>query len=110
MQRISDQLQQQLSILLTKANDPRLHSVSVTGVDVSPNMANANVYFSVLDELSLPEIQKGLNNAAGFLRSELAHAVNLKTTPKLRFVYDDSISRGNYLSTLIDLGIDKNKG
>lgn len=107
MERISDQLQRELSLLITKANDPRFQTVSITGVDVSPNMANANVYFSVLDEAILAEIQTALNHAAGFLRSELAHAINLKTTPKLRFVYDNSITHGNRLSTLIDAGIKK---
>ena len=107
MQRISDQLQRELSLLITKANDPRFHSISITAVDVAPNMATANVYFSLLNETDLPEIQKALNNAAGFMRSELARTLNLKTTPKLRFVYDNSIRYGNHLSTLINTGLKK---
>lgn len=109
MQRISDQLKRELSLLVTKANDPRFQSISITSVDVSPNMANANVYFSALNEDGIPEIQQALNHAAGFMRSELARALNLKTTPKLRFVYDNSISYGNHISTLINTGLKKSE-
>ncbi len=106
MQRIADQIQRELAVLLnTKAHDPRFHTVSITAVDVSPDMANATVLVSQLNENHVKETLSALNKAAGFLRYELAHTLNLRVTPKLRFVYDESISRGQHIDRLIEQAI-----
>lgn len=103
MQRIADQIQRDLAQLLrTKVNDPRFHALTITAVNVAPDMANASVYISLLEEQHMQETLSALNKAAGFFRRELAHSLNLRITPRLRFIYDQSILRGNRLSTLID--------
>jgi ribosome-binding factor A len=103
MQRIGDQIQCELSqLLLIKTNDPRLHRLSITAVQVSPDMANATVFISEQSEKPVKETLSALNNAASFLRRELAHALNLRITPRLKFVYDKSILQANRLSDLID--------
>ena len=102
MGRIADQLRQELAVLIREEmRDPRIGMVSVTDVTVSKDLANANVYVTVLGAEAKPAIET-LNQAGGFLRSLLAKNINLRTTPKLRFIYDKSIEQGRHLSALID--------
>lgn len=108
MNRIAEQVQTELgNLLFRKAHDPRFQNVSITAVNVSPDMANANVYVSFLNDAEIKPILKALNKAAGFFRSELAHTLNLKKTPKLFFIYDQSIQKGGQLSSLINESIRK---
>jgi ribosome-binding factor A len=102
-QRIGDLIQRELSDLLAReVRDPRIGMVTITSVDVSPDMSHAKVFFTVLDAEKLPDIQEGLGRAAGFLRSQLARRVKLYSIPELRFQYDESIERADRLSRLID--------
>jgi len=89
-------------VLRREVRDPRVAGISLTDVEVSPDYAHAVVYFSCLDPAQVPTAQEGLGRAAGFLRSQLAQRVKLHATPDLRFVYDESIERGDRLSRLID--------
>lgn len=91
--------------LLTKVADPRIGLVSVTGVRVSPEFDTAQVFVSVLgDETVRKETMRGLRSAASFLQAELARAIRMRRTPRLRFVYDDSLDRGLRVdATLRDL-------
>lgn len=103
MQRIGDEIQRELAqLLLTKTNDPRFQPLSITAVDVSPDMANATVLVTTLDAQNIKETLAALNHAAGFFRRALAHALNLRITPKLHFTYDKSILHANHLAALID--------
>jgi len=89
-------------ILRREVRDPRVVGVSLTDVEVSPDYGHAVVFFSCLDPNQVPVASEGLKRAAGFLRSQLAQRVKLYATPDLRFVYDESIERGDRLSRLID--------
>jgi ribosome-binding factor A len=81
--------------LLTKVQDPRIGIVSVTQVETSPEYDTARVFVSIYgDEAARAESLKGLKSAAPFLQAELAKAVRLRRTPRLRFIYDESIERG----------------
>lgn len=88
-------------LLLRKIKDPRLGLVSITGVDVSPDMSQAKVFYSLLDDRDQKEVQKGFVRAAGFLRRELAHKLNLKSMPRLVPVYDASLKEGMEMDALI---------
>jgi ribosome-binding factor A len=100
--RISDQLKQQLALLIqNELRDPRLGMVSVLDVKVSRDLAHADVFITVLNA-EPKEAVAALNNASGFLRSLLAKNLNLRVTPRLRFVFDESVERGRKLSSLID--------
>jgi len=121
-QRVADQIQRILADLIRREiRDPRVGMVSVTSVNVSRDFAYANVFVTVLSsglvqdgfgsqlkdmgELDRREIDDSLaalNKAAGYLRSLLGKELSLRTTPALKFHYDDSIARGSYLSNLID--------
>ncbi|MEW5913643.1 MAG: 30S ribosome-binding factor RbfA [Thermodesulfobacteriota bacterium] len=88
-------------LLLKKVRDPRVGMVSLTGVDVSPDLSQAKVYYSLLDQERRAEAQAGLEAAAGFLRRELAARLNLKSMPRLIPVYDHSLARGERMDQLL---------
>ncbi len=100
--RISDQLKQELALLIqNELRDPRLGMVSVLDVKVSKDLAHADVFITVLNA-DTNEAVDTLNNASGFLRSLLAKNLNLRSTPRLKFIFDESVERGRKLSSLID--------
>ena len=104
-ERLNHLIQIEISDLLHKhINDPRLNGlISVTGVEISKDLRNAAVSISALgDNLDREAVLKGFKSAAGFLRRELAHRLNIRVTPELSFEFDDSIERGVKLVTLID--------
>ena len=102
-QKVADLIQRELSELIRlELRDPRVGMVTITSVDVSPDLSHAKVFITLLQAEKLKETLQGLQRAAGFLRSQLAHRMKLYTTPELRFVYDESVERGDHLSRLID--------
>ena len=102
-QKLGDLIQRELSDLLQRElRDPRVGMITITGVDVSPDISHAKILYTTLDAAHVPEAAKGLKRAAGFLRSQLARRIKLYTTPELRFEYDESVERGDRLSRLID--------
>jgi ribosome-binding factor A len=107
-QKLGDQIQRELSDLLARElRDPRVARVTITSVDVSPDLSHAKVFFTLLDKERLEDTLHGLRRAAGFLRSQLARRVKLYTTPEIRFEYDESVERGDRLSRLIDAALGK---
>ena len=87
--------------------DPRLGMVSVIDARVSRDLSHADIFFTVMGADSA-EAAEALNHASGYLRTLLAKKINLRATPKLRFIFDESVERGRYLSTLIDQAIATN--
>lgn len=105
--RVADQIQRELAELISRElKDPRIGMVTLTGVELTPDYAFANVLFTVLaapgDDKAVAESLAGLRASAGFLRRELGRRVRIHTTPQLRFVHDPSVERGLALSQLID--------
>jgi ribosome-binding factor A len=107
--RVAEQIRQELaSILMREMKDPRVIGVSFTAVDVTSDLEHAKVWFTTFN----PDQQaalKGLASAAGFLRSELAKRMTIRTVPKLNFHYDESVERGAYLSNLIDRAVEEDQ-
>ena len=102
-EKVGDQIQRELSDLVkNELRDPRVGMLTITSVDVSPDLSHAKVFITVLDKQALEGTLAGLKRSAGYLRSQLARRNKLYTTPELRFVYDDSVERGTHLSSLID--------
>ncbi len=88
-------------IIQQEVTNPNFGLVTLSAAKVSRDLSHAKIYFTVLsDEPQQAEVI--LNDAASFLRSILAKAMKLRTTPQLHFVYDESIEYGKRLSRLID--------
>jgi ribosome-binding factor A len=103
-QRVGDQIQRELAELLRlHVKDPRIGMVTVTAVEVSPDLSHAKVFFTHLAgaEHAVAAVE-ALQHSAGYLRTELAHRFKLYSVPQLHFAYDDSIESGLRLSRLID--------
>lgn len=102
-EKLGDLIQRELSDLVRRElRDPRVGMITLISVDVSPDLSHAKVFFTTLSKEHIGEASEGLARAAGFLRSQLARRIKLYTTPELRFVYDQSVERGDHLSRLID--------
>jgi ribosome-binding factor A len=100
--RIGDEICQELATLIrSELRDPRIGMVSVVGARVSRDLSHADIYVTVLGA-EVKDSVAALNHASGFLRSLLARNINLRTTPRLRFIYDETVERGRKLSALID--------
>ena len=103
-QRVGDQIQRALAPILREGvKDPRVGTITVTSVEVSPDLSHAKVFFSHLaGSEQRAEAVAALQHTAGYLRRELSHRLQLYSVPQLHFVYDDSIESGMRLSQLID--------
>ena len=109
-QRLGDLIQREVSDLIRlEVRDPRVGMITITSVDVSPDIKHAKIFFTVLEKEKLPATLEGLKRAAGFLRAQLAKRIKMYTTPELRFVYDESVERGDHLSRLIDAALKPRK-
>lgn len=103
IQKIEDRIFEEVStILLMEVSDPRLASVSITKVKVDRELAFANIYVSSLEGSdAADEIIAGLKHASGFLRRELAHRIEIRHTPRLRFFWDPSPEHADRIDQLI---------
>jgi len=103
--RINGEVQRELSnIIRGEIKDPRINPLtSVVAVEVAPDLKTCKAYISVLgDEESQAKTLAGLKSAEGFIRTKLAKTVNLRNTPEIRFVLDQSIEYGVKMSKMID--------
>ena len=109
-QRLGDLIQREVSDLIRlEVRDPRVGMITITSVDVSPDMSHARLFFTLLEKDKLEDTLHGLKRSAGFLRSQLARRLKIYTTPELRFEYDESVERGDRLSRLIDSAVKPRK-
>jgi ribosome-binding factor A len=89
--------------LRTKAADERLLSVTLTAVDISPDLKNATVFYSMSgDESKRAEIDKALSGATGFFRKQVAASIELRYTPKLTFKFDEFSQSSIKMSRFLD--------
>lgn len=100
--RINDEIQRELADQLRNLKDPRVSGmVSITRVDTTNDLRYAKVYISALDKTQEKDVLKGLKSASGFLRRELGRALQLRYTPELQFIGDDSIQHGAHILELL---------
>ena len=103
--RINGEVRRELSaIIQNEIKDPRIHPMtSVVEVEVAPDLKSAKAYISVVgDEQAQRDTLEGLRSAEGYIRRALARTVNLRNTPEIRFIMDQSIEYGVHMSKLID--------
>lgn len=106
--RINDAVAEELAIALREVRDPRIvnNFVSITRAEVAPDLRNATVYYSCLENDA--EVREGLGKVTGILRHHLATALNLRITPELYYVKDGSMEHGAKIASILkDLGFGK---
>lgn len=89
------------TILANDSRDELLKTVTITGCTVTNDLCYAKVYFTSTSSLTNKEMEKELKEAAGYIRHELAEKLEVRHTPELQFVYDESIAYGNRIEELI---------
>ena len=102
--RINSEVQRELSSIISRElKDPRIHPMTtVVSVEVTPDLKYCKAYISVLgDEKAQQDTLKGLKSAEGYIRRELARTLNMRNTPEIRFVLDQSIEYGVNMSKKI---------
>jgi len=109
--RVGEQIQRELAVLIQQEiKDPRLGMVTVSAVEVSRDLSVAKVFVTVFDEQhDIAQSLEALNHAAGFLRHCLGKSMSLRSVPILKFIYDESVSQGNRLSSLIDEAVNTDR-
>ena len=110
-ERMASLIQDELSeLILKKLKDPRIGFVTLTGVDLSPDLKWARVYYTVMGkEEEKDETQKALEHSAGFLQHKIALALKLRFTPKLTFQLDESLEEGMKIDGILrDLNFKNN--
>ncbi len=102
--RINTEVQRELSNIIRELKDPRVAPwTSVVAAKVAPDLKTCKAYISVLgEEKAQTETLEGLNRAVGYIRRELARTLNLRNTPEIRFILDQSIEYGVNMSRKID--------
>ena len=103
--RINSEVQRELAnIIRGEIKDPRIHPLtSVVTAEVAPDLKTCKAYISVLgDQEAQEKTLEGLNSAVGYIRRQLARNLNLRNTPEIRFIMDQSIEYGVHMSKLIN--------
>ncbi len=109
-QRVSQQIQKEVAIILQReVKDPRIGMVTVSGVDVSRDLAYAKVFVTLLNnegnDDGVQESLEGLKEASGYIRQLLGKALRLRIVPELQFAYDNSLVEGLRMSGLVSKAV-----
>ena len=104
VQRVEKIIERELaSIIFSEVHNELIKFVSITKVALNKDMSVAMVWYTVLgNDGEIEATKKALEQAKGYLRSELAHRLDLRKTPELRFKYDESLAYGNHISEVIE--------
>ena len=103
--RLAEQIQREVDdILLKRVRDPRVQDITITGVDVTGDLQQATIYYSLLSDKASDgeKAQQGLDKAQGLIRSELGSRLNIFKTPELTFKRDPSVAYGSRIDQLIN--------
>jgi ribosome-binding factor A len=104
LERIDEEIKRELSHIITYevSNSNVTGMVSVTKVHITPDLKYAKVYVSMLGSKSVEKTLEGLKSSSGFMRTKLAQTLNLRVTPELSFVYDDSAEKGEKIDRILN--------
>ena len=102
LNRINEEMLREMAQIIRTIKDPRVNSgfVTITHCDVSGDLKFAKIYFSVLNG-DISEVKKGLISAKGYIRREIAGRLNMRNTPEITFVSDDSMAKGDKISKIL---------
>lgn len=101
--RVGQQVHQEVArIFLTDISDPRLQGLEITDVDMTPDLRNARIYYTLLEQEDPPAgLEEVLEGVVGFVRSELASRLELKYVPEVQFFFDEAVRRGRRIDELL---------
>lgn len=102
--RLNEEISKELASILRTVKDPRITDsfVSITRVDCTPDLKYCKIYFSKMGtKHDDKDVKKGLESASGYIRRGLATGLNLRATPELKFIVDDSIKNGAHINELL---------
>lgn len=104
LKRIASQINQELcDICANEAHDSLLKIINITGVVVTNDLGLARVYFITRSDMDKKALEKELNDdTAGYLRTKIANRIEIRHTPKIRFIFDESVAYGNNIEKLIN--------
>ena len=104
MDKVNEELKKEISVIIDQdlRNQNITGLISVTKVKTAPDLRTARVYISLLNCKSKKNTLEGIKKASGYIRSEIAKRVNLRNTPEIKFIIDQSIEYGVRMSKLID--------
>lgn len=103
LDRIESNLVKEISyILANEVKDQDIKFVTVTACHVTSDLSYAKVYYTVLDDTKRDSTAKALKNASGFIRKELMDRVDIRYTPELEFIFDNSIEYGKKIENIIE--------
>ncbi len=101
-QRIASEMMRIISeILGEEARDNLLKTITITGCDVSADLSFAKVYFTSMSNMDHKQLMKELEQASSYVRKLVSEKMNLRNTPKLKFLYDESIAYGDKIERII---------
>jgi ribosome-binding factor A len=102
--RIAERIREELSeIILMKSSDPRIKGITITGAKVDRELAYAEIYVCAIEGIQREsDVIAGLEHAQGYLRSELAHRMELRVFPRLRFHWDPTFENADKIDRLIN--------
>jgi len=103
IERLNDQFQKEISIIIqTEVKNQDIKFVTITGCEITNDLSFCKVYFTVFDTTKKESTLKALNGAKSFIRGKLSQRIEIRHTPELKFIYDDSIDYGNKIEKLIE--------
>lgn len=103
IERLNHTFMEEISqILMTEIKDEDIKFVTVTGVEITSDLSFAKVYVTVFDETKKDSTLKALNGASHFIRGKLSERVEIRHTPELKFLYDESIAYGEHIEDIIE--------
>jgi len=110
IERLNHTFVKELSIILSQEiKDEDIHFVTITDCSITTDLSFCKVYYTVLDESKKESTQKALDNASSFIRGQLSKRVDIRHTPELKFIYDESIAYGKKIEEkLNELELEKN--
>lgn len=102
IERIASSIVKEISsILSTEVKDKDINFVTITSCDLTNDLGLAKVYYTILDDDKKKETAKALEKAKGYIRSELSKRLDLRHTPELRFIFDESVEKGMKIENII---------
>lgn len=103
LNRIDEELKKEISHIITfELKNPSVTGlISVTKAKITPDLKYAKIYVSILNSKNIKQTMEALNKSAGFIRTQIAKKINLRITPELTFVFDDSMEYGAKIDSII---------